>query len=257
MKPYSISRLAMAFAALATASAARAATLPTDTIGPAVLTRQSVVVVHDTVFRYVAVPVHIGKDAAETDGLAQTKYEKLRTKRMKHWMKLIPNQFTIQYAGSIGLLNAGPGWHYGRKDNWETDILFGFLPRYHSEHAKFTFTVKERYVPWHCRLGKAWGLQPLTAGIGFNTLSGSDFWNNLPDKYPHNYYWFSTKLRTHVFIGQRIRYDIPQHYRRRHSSVSAYYEISSCDFYLLSKYSNREYAWHDVISLAFGIRWEM
>ena len=249
----------MTFAATALAAmAVHAAPETTDTITPATtpLIHTATVVVRDTVYRYIVVPAPALKSMTDVTKY-QTKYEKKRSQRIGHWLKLIPNQFTLQYAGSIGMLSAGPGWHYGKKEHWETDILFGFLPRYHSEKGKFTFTVKERYVPWHCRFSNRWTLQPLTAGVAFNTLSGDDFWRNLPDKYPHNYYWFSTKLRTLLFLGQRIRYDIPDQYRRYHSSITAYYEISTCDFYALSKYSNREYPWSKVLSLAFGIRWEM
>src|SRR5574344_1380639 len=69
-------------------------------------------------------------------------YERTLEKRRQRWAKLIPNQFTFQYAGSIGLASVGFGWHYGKRDSWETDVLFGFVPKYNSECAKFTATVK-------------------------------------------------------------------------------------------------------------------
>ena len=259
MKLSIISRLKTVLAATLTAIAAHATPETADTLAPVLtpLVQPVTAVVHDTVCRYIAVPVPAPKSTTDESTKYYTKYEKIRAQRIERWTKLIPNQFTLQYAGSIGMLSAGPGWHYGKKEHWETDILFGFLPRYHSERGKFTFTVKERYVPWHCRFGNQWVLQPLTAGVAFNTLSGDDFWRHLTDKYPHNYYWFSTKIRTLIFLGQRIRLDIPSQYRRYHSSITAYYELTTCDFYALSKYSNREYPWSKVISLALGIRWEM
>lgn len=70
------------------------------------------------------------------------RYLRRRERTFRQWMRLIPNQTILQYAGSIGLMSAGIGWHYGRHDHWETDFLIGFLPRYHSEHAKSTFTLK-------------------------------------------------------------------------------------------------------------------
>lgn len=223
--------------------------LVADTLQPAV--------VHDTVYRYVLMPVPIATSGTSASVQKAGRYEQIHSRRMRYWAKLLPDQATLQYAGSIGLLSIGPGWHYGRNDHWETDLLFGFLPRYQADHAKFTFTVKERYVPWHCRLSSCYVLQPLTAGFFFNTISSDDFWRKQPDKYPSNYYWFSTRIRTNIFLGQRIRYDIPSAYRRLHSSVSAYYEISTCDLYVLSKIHNREYPWRYVFSLAFGLKWEM
>ena len=106
-------------------------------------------------------------------------------------------------------------------------------------------------------LGSRWTLQPLTTGLFFNTISGDDFWRNEPDKYPKRYYGFSTKVRSNVFIGQRWRYSVPTRKRRLHSAISAYYELSSCDLYIVSKAVNHDYPWSRTLSLAFGLRWEM
>ena len=166
-------RLMTVLATALMATTAHATPQAADTLAPVRTTpvQPVTVVVHDTVCRYIAVPVPAPKSTTDESTKYYTKYEKIRAQRIERWTKLIPNQFTLQYAGSIGMLSAGPGWHYGKKEHWETDILFGFLPRYHSERGKFTFTVKERYVPWHCRFGNQWVLQPLTAGVAFNTHS--------------------------------------------------------------------------------------
>ena len=185
------------------------------------------------------------------------RYLRNRERIAEQWLALLPNQTVLQYAGSIGLLNFGIGWHYGRGEHWETELLFGFVPRYHSDKTHFSFTAKQRYVPWHNELSSRWTLEPLTAGIFFNTISGDDFWANQPDRYPKKYYGFSTKVRTHIFLGQRLRYNIPRRQRRRHQAVSLYYELSTCDLYLVSKITNRTYPWSETLSLALGLRFEL
>ena len=40
------------------------------------------------------------------------------------WNRLIPKYQNVQYAGSMGLLSLGVGWDYGRKKQWETEIMF-------------------------------------------------------------------------------------------------------------------------------------
>lgn len=197
--------------------------------------------------------------AADTSAwrYGQLRYVRNKERAYRQWMRLLPNQITLQYAGSIGLLNVGIGWRYGRNEHWETDFLVGFVPRYHSGVVHTTFTLKERYVPWHCHISSRWTLQPLTTGIFFNTISGSDFWHRLPDKYPKKYYGFSTKVRTNIFLGQRIRYRIPSRRRLLHSAVSAYYELSTCDLYIASKAVNKSYPWRETLSLALGLKWEM
>lgn len=188
---------------------------------------------------------------------ALPKYQQRIQNMERRWMKLLPNQFTMQYAGSIGLMSAGIGWHYGRSDHWETDFLIGVVPKYHSSGAKATFTIKQRYVPWHCRISSRWTLRPLTTGVFFNTISGDDFWRDLPDKYPRKYYIFPTKVRTNVFFGQQMRYKIPGRHRKLHSAVTFYYELSSCDLYIVSKAVNSSFPWSQTLSLAFGVKWEL
>lgn len=187
----------------------------------------------------------------------QTRYERNKERLQRGWGKLIPNQYTLQYAGSIGMFSAGFGWHYGRHDHWESEFLVGFVPKFHSDHARATFTLKQRYVPWHCRVSSRWTIQPLTTGFAFNTITGSEFWAKEPSKYPSGYYGFSTKIRIHVYVGQRLRYNIPSRKRLINSAVSAYYELSTCDLYIVSKAINKKYPWRNTLSLAFGLRWEL
>lgn len=186
-----------------------------------------------------------------------SRYDKNRQRLMKRWKRLIPTQASLQYAGSIGLMSVGWGWHYGKGQHWETDMLIGVVPRYHTEKFHTTFTIKQRYVPWHCMVSHRWTIEPLTAGVFFNTISGDDFWRSLPDKYPKHYYGFSTKVRANIFLGQRLRYNIPRSKRLAHQAVSFYYELSSCDIYIVSKATNKEYPWQETLSLALGLRWEM
>lgn len=186
-----------------------------------------------------------------------TAYDRRRQRAARRWEKLIPNQITLQYAGSIGLLSAGIGWHYGKHDHWESEFLIGFLPRYQSDEVSSTFTLKQRYVPWHCHVHRRWTLEPLTTGFFFNFIGGEDFWAKQPERYPKHYYGFSTKVRTHIYIGQRVRFNIPRNRRFLHQAVSLYYEISTCDLYLVSKITNKDFPWRETLSLALGLRLEM
>ncbi len=108
-------------------------------------------IVCDTLITQVADTLSGQEYAQVTDSLKrEMKYEKRRERYMRRWMRLVPNQATLQYAGSIGLMSVGVGWHYGKNQHWETELLIGFVPRYHTESVHTTFTIKERYVPWHC-----------------------------------------------------------------------------------------------------------
>lgn len=217
---------------------------------------------HNNIAATNAIETAITDSLKESDSITTpieklSRYDKNRQRLMKRWKRLIPTQASLQYAGSIGLMSAGWGWHYGKGQHWETDMLIGIVPRYHTEKFHTTFTIKQRYVPWHCMVSHRWTIEPLTAGVFFNTISGDDFWRSLPDKYPKHYYGFSTKVRANIFLGQRLRYNIPRSKRLAHQAVSFYYELSSCDLYIVSKATNKEYPWQETLSLALGLRWEM
>ena len=38
-----------------------------------------------------------------------------------------PTHVKMQYAGGMGVLSTGVGWDYGKRRQWETDVLLGYL----------------------------------------------------------------------------------------------------------------------------------
>jgi hypothetical protein len=185
---------------------------------------------------------------------AQRNYESRMEKRQTYWQQLIPTHHQIQYAGGMGLLSIGAGWEYGNKKRWETDIFFGFLPRYATEESNWTFTLKQIYIPWNVDLGKNFSLDPLSCGLYANTILNEKFWLSEPDKYNGPYYSFSTKLRFHIFVGQGIRYYVPRDKRFVWESISLFYEISSNELYIVSAAGNRYLKPSDYLRLSLGVK---
>ncbi|WP_085536563.1 hypothetical protein [Massilibacteroides vaginae] len=168
------------------------------------------------------------------------------------WNKLIPRYYKGQYAGSIGKYSAGLGWSYG-KDHWETDLLLGYIPKNTDRHAMATLTLKQNYLPWKIPVYEQFVFEPLNCGLFLNTLLDSDFWVKEPDRYPKGYYGFSTKVRIHVFMGERITYK----FKRQDlyvKSVSLFYELSTSDLYLINAFTNSYLKPKDYLSLAFGVK---
>lgn len=186
------------------------------------------------------------------------RYLKASSRYVRVWNRLMPRHVKLQYAGGTGLLAIGPGWHYGRyHDTFETDVLLGFVPRFSSDHAKMVFTLKQVFKPWHVRLNPLFTLSPLNTGLFFTTISGNSFWKRQPQKYPKGYYWFSTKIRSHVFVGQSLKLNIPPQKRMYHKSIELYYELNTCDLYILSAVTNRYLKLRDILGLAIGLKLEM
>ncbi|MDL2291609.1 hypothetical protein LJB80_00480 [Bacteroides sp. OttesenSCG-928-F21] len=185
----------------------------------------------------------------------ESKYDKRVKSYQSGWQSLIPTHTKLQFAGSIGLFSVGAGWDYGKKDQWETDILFGIVPRYSTREVKMTFTIKQNYIPWNIRLGeKGFSFDPLTCGLYVSTISGEGFWGTEPDRYPDGYYNMSTKVRFHIFLGERISYRIPPVKRWFFKELTFFYELSSSDLYIVSAVQNSYLKPKDYIHLSLGLK---
>lgn len=195
-----------------------------------------------------------GQETTDTIPLI-TAYQKRVEKYQTRWNRLIPQYGKVQFAGNMGLLSFGFGWDYGKNSQWETDILLGLVPHYSSKKAKMTFTLKENFTPWALPLGKTpLLLEPLSCGLYLNTIFSDQFWRKQPDRYPDGYYEFSTRVRIHIFVGQRIRLDIPAEKRFFAEDISLFYEISTCDMLLISAATNRYLKPKDYLSLSLGVK---
>lgn len=213
----------------------------------------TVIVIHDTL--YLPAP---NSEKIAVSPVSPSRYDRRVHRYRRRWEALIPTHTKLQFAGNMGLLSIGTGWDYGRRNQWETDLLFGFLPKYDSDKAKLTFTVKQNYIPWSLQIRQSnFDFEPLSCGLYVNTVFGNEFWVHEPDRYPKGYYGFSSKIRFHVFLGQRFTYNIPSHYRVTARAITFFYELSTSDLYVVSAFTNRYLKPKDYLSLSFGIKLQL
>ena len=190
----------------------------------------------------------------ERDSIKIERYDKRLHKYRNSWANLIPTHLKTQYAGSIGLMSFGFGWDYGKRSQWETDIMFGFLPKYSSDEVKTTCTIKETFLPWNIAIKPNWNIEPLACGLFANSVLGEDFWSTEPSRYPDGYYNFNLRIRFHVFLGQRVTWTIPHNKRYFCKNISFYYELSTCDLYIISAVQNKYLRAKDILSIGFGLK---
>ena len=171
----------------------------------------------------------------------------------KATFQLIPSNYLLQYAGSIGLFSIGTGWDYGKRKQWNTDFIVGYVPKYDFEKPIVTLTLRETYSPWSTKINTLLDYQPLRIGVYFTSSLGEEFWRSLPDKYPTGYYKFSTKLRFQFFLGQNFTFKFkkPNSY---FESIKLYYDIHSNDLYFMSRRDNKYLSGKDYIGLALGMK---
>lgn len=185
------------------------------------------------------------------------KYDHRVHRYRKAFSALIPTHNKLQFYGDMGLVSVGIGWDYGKRAQWETDLLFGIIPKYNSDEAKVTMTLKQTFIPWSVYLGKGFSIEPLTCGLYLNTVFNDEFWTHEPDRYPKGYYGFSTRVRIHIFLGQSFTYDIPHDRRFFIKAISAFYEVSSCDLYIISAFTNSYLKPKDYLRFSFGLKFQI
>jgi len=145
------------------------------------------------------------------------------------------------------------GWDYGKQHQWETDVMLGFVPHYSSK-SKATFTLKQNFMPWKIDLGNNFSMEPFACGLYINTVLSEDFWVKEPDRYPHGYYNFSTKIRSNIFVGQRFTYNLDTDKAKMARAITLFYEIGTSDLYIISAFGNRYLKPEDYLHLSLGVK---
>lgn len=146
------------------------------------------------------------------------------------------------------------GWDYGKRSQWETQLLIGYVPKFDSHDSKMTFTLKQNYIPWSVYIDNGWSFEPLQCSVYFNTIFGHDFWTKQPVKYSSGYYPFSTRIRPNISLGERFTKLVPESRRKAIKSISFFYELGTNDIYFMRFYRNGDAGFWDVFGLSFGIK---
>jgi hypothetical protein len=187
--------------------------------------------------------------------LADSLSDKKLSQYQRSWNRLIPRQSKLQFAGSMGMFSVGPGWFYGKKNQWETDWLIGFIPVFEGRKGHITTTIKQTYTPFRVQLNDRLLFEPLTAGIYINKIFGEYFWSRLPEKYPEKYYFWAVNTRFHVFLGQSFSLLLSE--RVPEKKIAFFYELNTNDLYVISAFGNKTIGFNDILGLSFGIRYRM
>lgn len=168
---------------------------------------------------------------------------------------LVPRSGVMQYAGSTGFLSAGVEWKYGKREQWGTTLLLGYLPKFYSHREKAVVTLKQTFSPWNIKLNKNINLRPLNCGMFLSSIYGHSFWKQEPERYPDKYYKISTHFRIHIFAGQEIVFSLNEKHNCLLKSVSLYYELNTCDIYLYNYFPNIKYLnLGEIIKLGLGTK---
>ncbi|RSK48075.1 hypothetical protein [Hymenobacter rigui] len=163
-----------------------------------------------------------------------------------------PNHVVLQTGGGLGMIAGGAG--FSLKDRLDLDILIGYVPEKYAGSALSLASAKLIYSPWSLPLHDKLTLKPLSVGGYFSYTHGT-INDEEPDQYQPGYYWFSTDTRVGPLLGSRLSYALPATASGRSRNLSAYYEFSTNDLYIVSYVQNRRgLSPADILTLSLGLK---
>lgn len=143
----------------------------------------------------------------------------------------------MQVAGGAGMVAVGGGMRLADQQ-LEPELLLGYVPSRFSGQPLAIFTFKATYLPLRHTLGEQWRASA-GAGVNVTYTAGPTLRNSQdPNTYRRGYYWFSSKIRTGLFLAPRLAYaalpPLSATFR-----WAAYAELGTSDLYLVSRISNK------------------
>lgn len=67
----------------------------------------------------------------------------------------------------------------------------------------------------------------------------------------------NTKVRINAFVGQRVTKIVPANKRKFLKSVSAFYEVSTCDLYVRLLVMEKKVSLWDILCLSVGVKMQI
>lgn len=164
--------------------------------------------------------------------------EKEKNCNKLEWLR--PDHFTLNYAGSIGLIALGPGYQVF-KNKANLDLLYGYVPENLGGNEIHSITSKFSYYPWNLSISENIKSKPVYFGTYLNYSLGDDYFfsSTSSDKYVDAYYTWSSALRVGFNIGTQI--DLSFKKGKKKSHYSFYFEVGSYDLALSSYLNNLEH----------------
>lgn len=181
---------------------------------------------------------------------------KQEDRQRNYYQGIRPEQLWVHYAGNMGMFSFGPAWDWGKKRQFETGFLLGYIPKFSSDSPKMTLTFKFNYIPYKFLDGEKISYTPFYTGFYTSTVFGHEFWTYQSQDYPKKYYHFSTNTRWNIFVGQQFSHIFSQNKILPLRRVTYFCELSTDDYRLRHIAVNRKMKFKEMFTLSLGLRFE-
>ncbi|WP_432710888.1 hypothetical protein [Pedobacter sp.] len=169
---------------------------------------------------------------------------------------LIPQDVTLQHAGSNGFMSAGFGYNFFKNKRGHLDLGYGFVPEKRGGELHI-LSLKFNYRPWEIHITDGIKLYPANPGAFVTYHLGPQFdfyWDK--DTYEDGYYWWSTALRPHLSLSTEFNFDMKKLFKTdKIKNISVYSEFNTNELYLVSYFQNAgTLNLTEIFKLGVGIR---
>lgn len=166
--------------------------------------------------------------------------------------RLKPDEVNIQYAGSIGFLSAGAGYHFFKE---KTTLSFhvGYVPEKLGGEMTIV-AVKFEYKPFAIKIKDKIIIHPINPSIFPSYTLGQNFdFRFEKPQYRKGYYFWSSALRLHLAFGSEVK--LLTNKTSKIKALSLYAEANTNDLYMISWFKNRNLvAFRDIFKMGYGVR---
>lgn len=131
--------------------------------------------------------------------------------------------------------------------------MYGFVPGFEANTTIHILTAKNSFHPWQIDLNKGYLFEPIKIGTGISYSFGSQFYTTWPKHYPDEYYWWASSLRLTPFLGTTISRKVGNE-NTAVKRIELYGELGTTDLDIVSKGSNNNLAYWDIVNLAIGTK---
>lgn len=166
--------------------------------------------------------------------------------------RLKPDEVNLQYAGSIGFLSAGAGYHFF-KEKTALSFHIGYVPE--SLGGELTIlAVKFEYKPYTIRLSDRFIIHPFNPVIFPSYTLGKNFdFKFEKPKYREGYYFWSSALRLHLGASSEVK--MFTNLTSKIKAISLYAEANTNDLYAISWFQNRTSTpFYEIFKLGYGVK---
>ncbi len=162
--------------------------------------------------------------------------------------EFIPKYAKIQFAGNIGFLSGGLGFHFFDGLLY-SEVLYGHVPKKISKADKIrTISLKNTFPLLWYKKGNT-SISPI-AGFTISLESGNSTFIQLPDIYPKGYY-SPNGIYSTLYVGGMIHRDFSK--SKFPKGMDFYMELGTVDSYFWYKVNEKNVAWKDILSSSIGI----